>query len=153
MDKTLNRKSMLAVACIFIATPLAAQTPTTSETAKAEPVLFAAAFVPTKASTEAAKPIADRPLSTETMKAEPIAALPKLSFPATVSANTASNVVVQTASAAQIVPAAEAPTSRRFGPVTVEPGKLSYATEMGTNINAIDRFGAVPGVTRLTFGR
>lgn len=153
MNKTLNGKSILAATCIFIAAPLAAQTPNS----QTEPVLIAAAFVPSKTSTAAAKPIADRPLSQETLKAEPVAAsapLPKLLFPAAVSANTASNVTVQMAAVqTTAVTIPESVTSRRFGPVTVEPGKLSYATEMGTNINALDRFGAVPGVTRLTFGR
>ena len=153
MNKTLNHKSLLTAASLLIAVPLAAQTPAVS---RSEPVLMAAAFVPNRTSTAAAKPIVDRPLSPETVKDEPISAsapLPKLSFPKAVSASAPSGTAVTSASIAQVPPAPEAPTSRRFGPVTVEPGTMSYATMMGTNIDALQRFGAAPGVTRLTFGR
>jgi hypothetical protein len=157
LNNTLNSKSILATACIFIAAPLAAQTPAVSQ---AEPVLMAAAFVPSRTSTAAAKPIADRPLSQETLKPEPAAApLPKFTFPTAVSPNRASNTASPAVPVTPIptwtaaVPEKEAPTSRRFGPVTVEPGAMAYATTMGTNITALDRFGAAPGVTRLTFGK
>jgi hypothetical protein len=154
-NNTANRKSILAAACIFIAAPLAAQTPAVSQ---AEPVLMAAAFVPSRTSTAAATPIAERPLSQDTLKAEVAAPLPKFTFPTAVSPNTASSnasAPAATPNTPSIVAIAEkeAPTSRQFGPVKVEPGYLSYATQMGTNINALQRFGAAPGVTRLTFGK
>jgi hypothetical protein len=152
MNNELNRTSILVAACIALATPLAAQTPVAT---KAEPVLMAAAFVPNKTSESAAKPIADRPLSAETMKPEPPQApLPKLLFPAAVSASSAAGAVaVKSTPTIVVVPEPAAPTSRQFGPVKVEPGAISYQTAMGTNIDALQRFGAAPGVTRLTFGR
>ncbi len=153
MNKTLNRKSILAAACICIATPLAAQTPVVS---KPEPVLMAAAFVPSRTSETAAKPIADRPLKAETLKPEPPQApLPKLSFPAAVSATSvpAGAASLRSNPVMIVVPTSEVPASRQFGAVKVEPGTISYQTAMGTNIDAQQRFGAAPGVTRLTFGR